>query len=577
MSDSPSQITVKERSPAFNPSSSASPLPISTSSPSPFHALARAAPSPAPSPSPATAPTLSTTPTTQAGRMEEQPGSLPAHLRLQPVFWSRDDVAQWLRWAEHEFALRPITSRSFQMNGKALLLLTKEDFRYRSPHSGDVLYELLQHILKQRKPSLSYPSAYFPNNSFLSLSETELQHPKLEETVRRAPRSTDGGAQHPPTIELRHRHRSRSPHHPLQHIRLSPPVLLHPSSSSSVAASEDPSSQQQASSQLPDGNHNHHPHHHHTSSDDLYPLSVSPAAQPTNGHCAAPPPPRESVSSRRGPSPRRGASPRNGGGASRDGQDDPAPPPRVIQLMPSAIMHPLLLSPGRAGAGGDYRHARGGVMHAAAVAAAAAAAAAHQENERDGGGHGGKGAWHHHHTLASSHHPHHQLTQGTHPHGHHQEEGRYRNHHVIVPVSPPEDQGMPIGRIADCRLLWDYVYQLLSDSRYENYIRWEDPDTKVFRIMDPNGLARLWGNHKNRTNMTYEKMSRAMRHYYKLNIIRKEPGQRLLFRFMKTPDEIMNGTSERLEHLESDTDEQSYVKGESPKEEIKQFYVKEEC
>ena len=49
---------------------------------------------------------------------------------------------------------------------------------------------------------------------------------------------------------------------------------------------------------------------------------------------------------------------------------------------------------------------------------------------------------------------------------------------------------------SDCRLLWDYVYQLLSDSRYENYIRWEDTETKVFRIMDPNGLARLWGNHK---------------------------------------------------------------------------------
>lgn len=39
---------------------------------------------------------------------------------------------------------------------------------------------------------------------------------------------------------------------------------------------------------------------------------------------------------------------------------------------------------------------------------------------------------------------------------------------------------------------------------------------------------------QNRTNMTYEKMSRALRHYYKLNILRKEPGQRLLFRFAKT-------------------------------------------
>lgn len=51
-------------------------------------------------------------------------------------------MAQWLRWAEKEFALRPNTSGSFQMNGKALLLLTKEDFRYRSPHSGTPLLSL---------------------------------------------------------------------------------------------------------------------------------------------------------------------------------------------------------------------------------------------------------------------------------------------------------------------------------------------------------------------------------------------------------------------------------------------------
>ncbi|XP_048124331.1 transcription factor ETV6-like isoform X1 [Alosa alosa] len=531
MSDSPSQITIKQERSPFNPS--ASPLPNSTSSP--FHAPA------APTPPPTNAP--------PASRMEDEPGRLPTHLRLQPVFWSRDDVAQWLRWAEQEFALRPIPSRSFQMNGKALLLLTKEDFRYRSPHSGDVLYELLQHILKQRKPYMSYPSIYFPGNSFHSVSEAELQHPKLEETVRRAPRGPDGPPQHPPTIELRHRHRSRSPHlHPVP--RRSPPSLLHPQ----MGLAED---SQQASSQLPDSNH-HAP-------EDLYPLSVSPAA-PANGHCG---PGRDSGAVSRGVS---SNSPHGGG------HEEPSPSPRVIQLMPSAIMHPLLLSPGRAGAGGDYRHGRAAI-HAPA-----------HENEREG--HGGKGAWHQHHALSASHHPHphaHQLAQSGHPHHphghhpHHQEEGRFRNH-VIVPVSPPEDQGMPIGRIADCRLLWDYVYQLLSDSRYENYIRWEDTESKVFRIMDPNGLARLWGNHKNRTNMTYEKMSRAMRHYYKLNIIRKEPGQRLLFRFMKTPDEIMNGTSERLEHLESDTDEQNYVKGESPnnsactrEEDFKQIYVKEEC
>ncbi|XP_015343127.1 transcription factor ETV7 isoform X4 [Marmota marmota marmota] len=107
------------------------------------------------------------------------------------------------------------------------------------------------------------------------------------------------------------------------------------------------------------------------------------------------------------------------------------------------------------------------------------------------------------------------------------------------------------GRIADCHLLWDYVYQLLRDARYEPYVRWEDKDAKVFRVVDPNGLARLWGNQKNRVNMTYEKMSRALRHYYKLNIIRKEPGQKLLFRFLKTPEEKVRHKSSHLEQLES--------------------------
>lgn len=40
------------------------------------------------------------------------------------------------------------------------------------------------------------------------------------------------------------------------------------------------------------------------------------------------------------------------------------------------------------------------------------------------------------------------------------------------------------------------MYQLLSDTRYESYIRWEDKNAKIFRVVDPNGLAKLWGNHK---------------------------------------------------------------------------------
>ena len=62
----------------------------------------------------------------------------------------------------------------------------------------------------------------------------------------------------------------------------------------------------------------------------------------------------------------------------------------------------------------------------------------------------------------------------------------------------------------DCRLLWDYVYQLLSDSRYENFIRWEDKESKIFRIVDPNGLARLWGNHKVREQCIFPPMAQCL-------------------------------------------------------------------
>lgn len=52
----------------------------------------------------------------------------------------------------------------------------------------------------------------------------------------------------------------------------------------------------------------------------------------------------------------------------------------------------------------------------------------------------------------------------------------------------------------ECKLLWEYVYRLLCDSHYQEYIRWEDKDSLVFRVVDPNGLARLWGNHKVRSS-----------------------------------------------------------------------------
>ncbi|NXE82497.1 ETV7 factor, partial [Cochlearius cochlearius] len=292
---------------------------------------------------------------------------LPLVSGIQPSLWSKDDVIHWLRWAEKEYSLRQTDESKFEMNGKALCILTKDDFRYRAPSSGDVLYEILQYIKTQRRALVCSPLL---NSPF------------------REARSTEEG-----TMENGSCPSSRAC--PQLHGFV---VVVVGADCSAEAA----------------------------------PVAVSA--------CLGCP----------------------------------------ELLVSRSHAEPLNLS----------YHSLEGSCRAGAICS-----------------------------------------------------------FPTIPSAPVD------GKIADCRLLWDYVYQLLSDSRYEPYIKWEDKEAKVFRVVNPNGLAQLWGNHKNRMNMTYEKMSRALRHYYKLNIIKKEPGQKLLFRFLKTPGEIIHEKSSKLEQLENEDNE----------------------
>ena len=60
--------------------------------------------------------------------------------------------------------------------------------------------------------------------------------------------------------------------------------------------------------------------------------------------------------------------------------------------------------------------------------------------------------------------------------------------------------------------LWEFIRDALKDpSTCPSVVRWEDPIEGVFRIVESEKLARLWGEKKNNTKMTYEKLSRAMR------------------------------------------------------------------
>lgn len=68
--------------------------------------------------------------------------------------------------------------------------------------------------------------------------------------------------------------------------------------------------------------------------------------------------------------------------------------------------------------------------------------------------------------------------------------------------------------------LWEFIRDALKDpSTCPSVVRWEDPLEGVFRIVESEKLARLWGARKNNEKMTYEKLSRAMRTYYEKQIL----------------------------------------------------------
>lgn len=88
--------------------------------------------------------------------------------------------------------------------------------------------------------------------------------------------------------------------------------------------------------------------------------------------------------------------------------------------------------------------------------------------------------------------------------------------------------------------LWQFLLELLADSSNSDFIKWEGTQCKEeknidffffgfsqakhfhrlciylgtageFKLIDPDEVARRWGVKKNKTNMNYDKLSRALR------------------------------------------------------------------
>ncbi|XP_054639679.1 ETS domain-containing protein Elk-1 isoform X2 [Dunckerocampus dactyliophorus] len=83
--------------------------------------------------------------------------------------------------------------------------------------------------------------------------------------------------------------------------------------------------------------------------------------------------------------------------------------------------------------------------------------------------------------------------------------------------------------------LWQFLRHLLDDQRHRHLISWTGEDGE-FKLLDAEEVARLWGLRKNKHNMNYDKLSRALRYYYDKNIIKKVSGQKFVYKFVSQPD-----------------------------------------
>lgn len=69
-----------------------------------------------------------------------------------------------------------------------------------------------------------------------------------------------------------------------------------------------------------------------------------------------------------------------------------------------------------------------------------------------------------------------------------------------------------------------------SFRRNADSITWEGTQGE-FKLVDPDEVARRWGERKSKPHMNYDKMSRALRYYYDKNIMAKVHGKRYAYKF----------------------------------------------
>ncbi|PVD27484.1 hypothetical protein C0Q70_12645 [Pomacea canaliculata] len=79
--------------------------------------------------------------------------------------------------------------------------------------------------------------------------------------------------------------------------------------------------------------------------------------------------------------------------------------------------------------------------------------------------------------------------------------------------------------------LWQFLLELLTDKECREIIQWLGEEGE-FKLNNPEMVAQMWGQRKNKPTMNYEKLSRALRYYYDGDMIAKVHGKRFVYKFV---------------------------------------------